>query len=406
MEGKILKILVVNAGSSSLKYQLIDMENESVLAKGNCEQIGTESTFTHKVPSDETKNIKALPMEMQDHAAVLKIVLDTLVDAEHGVIGSVKEIDAVGHRVLHGGEKFSGSVLVDDKVEEAIKECFDLGPLHNPANLTGIKACQKIMPGVPQVAVFDTGFHQTMPDYAYMYALPYEYYEKYGIRRYGFHGTSHRFVSKKCIELLGNPEHSKIVTCHLGNGSSISAVVDGKCFDTTMGVTPLEGIMMGTRCGSIDPAIVPIIMKKEGLTPDQMDTVMNKKSGMLGLCGTSDNRTIESRAKEGDKRAKLIESMLCHQLTKYIGGYAAAMGGLDAIVFTGGIGENNPQYRDRVCDKLKFMGVEINYEINDKLKRGPEGEISTPNSKVKVYVICTNEELMIARDTKEIVEAL
>ena len=406
MEGKILKILVVNAGSSSLKYQLIDMENESDLAKGNCEQIGTESTFTHKVPSDETKNIKALPMEMQDHAAALKIVLDTLVDAEHGVIGSVKEIDAVGHRVLHGGEKFSGSVLVDDKVEEAIKECFDLGPLHNPANLTGIKACQKIMPGVPQVAVFDTGFHQTMPDYAYMYALPYEYYEKYGIRRYGFHGTSHRFVSKKCIELLGNPEHSKIVTCHLGNGSSISAVVDGKCFDTTMGVTPLEGIMMGTRCGSIDPAIVPIIMKKEGLTPDQMDTVMNKKSGMLGLCGTSDNRTIESRAKEGDKRAKLIESMLCHQLTKYIGGYAAAMGGLDAIVFTGGIGENNPQYRDRVCDKLKFMGVEINYEINDKLKRGPEGEISTPNSKVKVYVICTNEELMIARDTKEIVEAL
>ena len=401
-----MKILVVNAGSSSLKYQLIDMENESVLAKGNCEQIGTESTFTHKVPADETKNIKALPMEMQDHAAALKIVLDTLVDGEHGVIGSVKEIDAVGHRVLHGGEKFSGSVLVDDNVEEAIKECFDLGPLHNPANLTGIKACQQIMPDVPQVAVFDTGFHQTMPDYAYMYALPYEYYEKYGIRRYGFHGTSHRFVSKKCNELLGNPEHSKIVTCHLGNGSSISAVVDGKCFDTTMGVTPLEGIMMGTRCGSIDPAIVPIIMKKEGLTPDEMDTVMNKKSGMLGLCGTSDNRTIEARAKEGDERAKLIESMLCHQLTKYIGGFAAAMGGIDAIVFTGGIGENNPQYRDRVCDQLKFMGVEIDYDINDKLRRGPEGEISTPNSKVKVYVICTNEELMIARDTKEIVEAL
>ena len=401
-----MKILVVNAGSSSLKYQLIDMENESVLAKGNCEQIGTESTFTHKVPADETKNIKALPMEMQDHAAALKIVLDTLVDGEHGVIGSVKEIDAVGHRVLHGGEKFSGSVLVDDNVEEAIKECFDLGPLHNPANLTGIKACQQIMPDVPQVAVFDTGFHQTMPDYAYMYALPYEYYEKYGIRRYGFHGTSHRFVSKKCNELLGNPEHSKIVTCHLGNGSSISAVVDGKCFDTTMGVTPLEGIMMGTRCGSIDPAIVPIIMKKEGLSPDEMDTVMNKKSGMLGLCGTSDNRTIEARAKEGDERAKLIESMLCHQLTKYIGGFAAAMGGVDAIVFTGGIGENNPQYRDRVCDQLKFMGVEIDYDINNKLKRGPEGEISTPNSKVKVYVICTNEELMIARDTKEIVEAL
>lgn len=405
-EGLLLKILVVNAGSSSLKYQLIDMENEAVLAKGICEQIGTESTFTHKVPDNEAKNIKDKPMDMPDHAAALEIVLNALVSEENGVIDSVKEIDAVGHRVLHGGEKFSGSVLVDDKVEEAIKECFDLGPLHNPANLTGIKACQKIMPDVPQVAVFDTGFHQTMPDYAYMYALPYEYYEKYSIRRYGFHGTSHRFVSMKTNELLGNPEHSKIVTCHLGNGSSISAVVDGKCFDTTMGVTPLEGIMMGTRCGSIDPAIVPILMKKEGLSPDEVDTLMNKKSGMLGLCGTSDNRTIEARAKEGDERAKLIESMLCHQLTKYIGGFAAAMGGIDAIVFTGGIGENNPQYRDRVCDKLAFMGVKINYDINNKLKRGVEGEISTPDSSVKVYVVCTNEELMIARDTKEIAESL
>lgn len=401
-----MKILVVNAGSSSLKYQLIDMENEAVLAKGNCEQIGTESTFTHKVPDDESKNIKSVPMDMPDHAAALEIVLSTLVDEKNGVIKSIKEIDAVGHRVLHGGEKFSGSVLVDDKVEDAIRECFDLGPLHNPANLTGIKACQKIMPGVPQVAVFDTGFHQTMPDYAYMYALPYEYYEKYSIRRYGFHGTSHRFVSSKTLELLGNPEHSKIVTCHLGNGSSISAVVDGKCFDTTMGVTPLEGIMMGTRCGSIDPAIVPIIMKKENLSADEIDTVMNKKSGMLGLCGTSDNRTIESRAKEGDERAKLIESMLCHQLTKYVGGFAAAMGGIDAIVFTGGIGENNPQYRDRVCDKLAFMGVKIDYDVNNKLKRGLEGEISTPDSSVKVFVVCTNEELMIAKDTKEIVESL
>ena len=401
-----MKILVINAGSSSLKYQLIDMENEAVLAKGICEQIGTESTFTHKVPDDESKNIKDKPMDMPDHAAALEIVLDALVSDENGVIKSVKEIDAVGHRVLHGGEKFSGSVLVDDKVEEAIKECFDLGPLHNPANLTGIKACQKIMPDVPQVAVFDTGFHQTMPDYAFMYALPYEYYEKYSIRRYGFHGTSHRFVSMKAQELLGNPEHSKIVTCHLGNGSSISAVVDGKCFDTTMGVTPLEGIMMGTRCGSIDPAIVPILMKKEGLSADEIDTVMNKKSGMLGLCGTSDNRTIEARAKEGDERAKLIESMLCHQLTKYVGGFAAAMGGVDAIVFTGGIGENNPQYRDRVCDKLAFMGVKIDYDVNNKLRRGLEGEISTPDSSVKVFVICTNEELMIARDTKEIAQAL
>ncbi|MBP3938907.1 MAG: acetate kinase [Clostridia bacterium] len=400
----MMKILVINAGSSSLKYQLFDMENETVLAKGICEQLGNDnSAFTHKVPADESKNIKDKPVAMPDHATAIQVVVDALTSAENGVIASMDEIDAVGHRVLHGAEKFSGSVLVTPEVEETIKECFEWGPLHNPANLTGIKACQAIMKDVPQVAVFDTGFHQTMPDYAYMYALPYEYYEKYGIRRYGFHGTSHRFVSAKTIELLGNPEHSKIVTCHLGNGSSISAVVDGKCFDTTMGVTPLEGIMMGTRCGTIDPAIVPIIMKKEGFTPDEMDSVMNKKSGMLGICGTSDNRTIEARAKEGDERAKLVESMLCHQLTKYIGSYAAAMGGVDAIVFTGGIGENNPQYRDRVCDKLKFMGVEIDYDVNNKMRRGPEGEISTPDSKVKVYVVCTNEELMIARDTKEIV---
>ena len=402
-----MKILVINAGSSSLKYQLIDMENENVLAKGICEQIGNDnSAFTHKVPADEGKNIKDKAIAMPDHATAIQVVIDALTSAENGVITSMSEIDAVGHRVLHGAEKFSGSVLITDEVEATIDECSEWGPLHNPANLTGIRACQAIMKDVPQVAVFDTGFHQTMPDYAYMYALPYEYYEKYGIRRYGFHGTSHRFVSGKTIELLGNPEHSKVITCHLGNGSSIAAVVDGKCFDTTMGVTPLEGIMMGTRCGSIDPAIVPIIMKKEGLTADQMDAVMNKKSGMLGVCGTSDNRTIEARAKEGDEKAKLVESMLCHQLTKYIGSYAAAMGGVDAIVFTGGIGENNPQYRDRVCDKLKFMGVEIDYAVNDSMRRGPEGEISTPDSKVKVYVVCTNEELMIARDTKEIVAAL
>lgn len=400
-----MKILVINAGSSSLKYQLIDMDTNDLLAKGICEQIGCDNcTFTHKVPSDESKNISKKPQLMADHMAAINIVLDTLTSAEHGVIKSMDEIGAVGHRVLHGGEKFKGSVLFDEKVEEAIKECFPLGPLHNPANLTGIKACEAIMKGVPQVAVFDTGFHSTMPDYAYMYALPYEYYEKYGIRRYGFHGTSHRFVSKRCIELLGSPEHSKIVTCHLGNGSSISAVVDGKCFDTTMGVTPLEGIIMGTRCGSIDPAIVPIIMKNENLTPDEIDTVMNKKSGMLGLTGTSDNRTIEQRAKQGDERAKLVESMLCHQLTKYIGGFAAAMGGLDAVVFTGGIGENNPQYRTRVAQKLEFLGTAINEETN-KL-RGEEVEISVPGSKVRMFVIPTNEELMIAQDTKEIVEAL
>lgn len=392
-----MKILVINAGSSSLKYQLIDMENENLLAKGICEQIGdSNASFTHKVPSDEKKNIKEAHA-MANHGEAIQLVLDTLVSADHGVISSMSEIGAVGHRVLHGGEKFSASVLVTDAVKDAIRECFKFGPLHNPANLKGIEACESIM-DVPQVAVFDTGFHQTMPDYAYMYALPYEYYEKDGIRRYGFHGTSHRFVSGRCIELLGGKaEGTKIVTCHLGNGSSIAAVKDGKCYDTTMGLTPLEGIIMGTRCGSIDPAIVPTIMKSHNLTPDEMDTLMNKKSGMLGLAGTSDNRTIEQMAKDGDPKAKLVESMLCHQLTKYIGGFAAAMGGVDAVVFTGGIGENNPQYRTRVAENIKFLGTEIDEEKNHI--RGEEVEISTPGSKVKMYVIPTNEELVIARDT-------
>lgn len=392
-----MKILVINAGSSSLKYQLIDMENENLLAKGICEQIGdSNASFTHKVPSDEKKNIKEA-RAMANHGEAIQLVLDTLVSADHGVISSMSEIGAVGHRVLHGGEKFSASVLVTDAVKDAIRECFKFGPLHNPANLKGIEACESIM-DVPQVAVFDTGFHQTMPDYAYMYALPYEYYEKDGIRRYGFHGTSHRFVSGRCIELLGGKaEGTKIVTCHLGNGSSIAAVKDGKCYDTTMGLTPLEGIIMGTRCGSIDPAIVPTIMKSHNLTPDEMDTLMNKKSGMLGLAGTSDNRTIEQMAKDGDPKAKLVESMLCHQLTKYIGGFAAAMGGVDAVVFTGGIGENNPQYRTRVAENIKFLGTEIDEEKNHI--RGEEVEISTPGSKVKMFVIPTNEELVIARDT-------
>ena len=403
---KLMKVLVINCGSSSLKYQLINMETEQLMAKGICEQISYDNcTFTHTVTDAPEKSCKKVPMLMADHSAAIKIVLDALTSKTQGVIDSMNEIQAVGHRVLHGGEKFNGSVLVNEKVKEAIRECFDLGPLHNPANLMGIEACEKIMPGVPQVAVFDTGFHATMPDYAYMYALPYEYYEKYSIRRYGFHGTSHRFVSKRCIKLLDREaEGTKIVTCHLGNGSSISAVKDGKCFDTTMGVTPLEGILMGTRCGSIDPAIVPIIMKKEGLTPDEIDTVMNKKSGMLGLSGTADNREIESRAKQGDPRAMLVESMFCHQLTKYIGGFAAAMGGLDAVVFTGGIGENNPQYRTRVAANLRFLGTDIDENAN--AKRGEELEISVPGSKVRMFVIPTNEELMIAQDTKEICEKL
>lgn len=399
-----MKILVINAGSSSIKYQLIDMETEAVLAKGLCDRIGIAGgNFKHKVEGREDYKID---IQMKDHAEAVQLVLDTLVSKEHGVISSLSEISAVGHRVLHGGEKFSGSVIIDETVIAAIEECCELGPLHNPHNLTGIRACEKLMPGVPQVAVFDTGFHQTMPDYAYLYALPYEYYEKYHIRRYGFHGTSHRYVSMRAAEMLGKkPEDLKIVTCHLGNGSSIAAVKGGKCYDTTMGLTPLEGIIMGTRCGSIDPAIVPLLMKKENLTPDQIDHIMNKKSGMLGVTQvTSDNRDIEEGARNGNKRYQLVESMLVHQLTKYIGGYAAAMGGVDAIVFAGGIGENNPHYRSRVAKNLEFLGVAIDEETNQKAKRtSVEYDISAPGAKVKMLVIPTNEELMIAKDTEELV---
>ena len=397
-----MKILVINAGSSSIKYQLIDMATEKVIAKGMCDRIGIAGG-NFKLKADGREDYK-LDIQMANHKEAVKLVLDALVSPEHGVIESLSEISAVGHRVLHGGEKFSGSVIVDEKVIAAIEECCELGPLHNPHNLTGIRACEAMMPCVPQVAVFDTGFHQTMPDYAYMYALPYEYYEKYRIRRYGFHGTSHRYVSLRAAEMLGRKD-LKIVTCHLGNGSSIAAVKDGKCFDTTMGLTPLEGIMMGTRCGSIDPAIIPLLMKKENLTPDEIDTIMNKKSGILGVSQvTSDNRDIEQGAKEGNERYQLIESMICHQLTKYIGGYAAAMGGVDAVVFTGGIGENNPHYRAYVAEKLAFMGVKIDAELNEKAKRTSEEiDFATPDSTVRLLMIPTNEELMIAKDTLELV---
>lgn len=402
-----MKILVINAGSSSIKYQLLDMEKDLVLAKGQADRIGIEGgNFKQKAVGREDYK---LDIQMENHAAAVKLVLDALVSEEHGVIQSLKEISAVGHRVLHGGERFSGSVVINDEVIAAIEDCCELGPLHNPHNLTGIRACEKMMPGVPQVAVFDTGFHQTMPEYAYLYALPYEYYEKYRIRRYGFHGTSHRYVSMRTAKLLGKaPEELKIVTCHLGNGSSICAVKGGKCFDTTMGLTPLEGIMMGTRCGSIDPAIVPLLMKKENLTPDQIDTIMNKKSGMLGVTQkTSDNRDIEAGAKAGDARCQLVESMLVHQLTKYIGGYAAAMGGVDAIVFAGGIGENNPHYRERVAKNLEFLGVAIDTEKNNHAMRGnAEVDISLPDAKVRMLVIPTNEEWMIAKDTEELAKAL
>ncbi len=396
-----MKILVINAGSSSLKFQLIDMETETVVAKGICEEIGGKSGFKFKVPGREDYKIS---VNLPTHAEALKIVLDTLVDKKLGVIASVDEIGAVGHRVVHGGEKLSGSVLVTDEVKATIEECIDLGPLHNPANLKGIVECEKIM-NVPQVAVFDTGFHQTMPDYAYMYALPYEYYEKYKIRRYGFHGTSHRFVSARACELLGNPS-ANVVACHLGNGASLSAVKEGKCFDTSMGTTPNEGIMMGTRSGNFDPAIIPYLMKKgEIVSADDIDKMMNKKSGMLGVSGvSSDNQEVMKLADEGNERCALTIKMYCHQLTKLVGGYIACMGGADAIVFTGGVGENNPIYRSYVCEKLAYMGVKIDEEKN-KI-RGEEILISTPDSSVAVYIIPTNEELVIARDTLDILNSL
>ena len=381
-----MKILVINAGSSSLKFQVIDMDNEEVIAKGICEEIGGKSGFKFKVPGREDYKVS---VSLPTHAEALQLVLDTLVDEKLGVLKSVDEIGAVGHRVLHGGEKLSGSVLVTDEVKAIVEECIDLGPLHNPANLKGIIECEKIM-SVPQVAVFDTGFHGTMPDFAYMYGLPYEYYEKYKIRRYGFHGTSHRYVSQRAGELMGNPELN-VVTCHLGNGASVSAVKDGKCFDTSMGTTPLEGIMMGTRCGNIDAAIIPYLMKKGELTTaDDIDRMMNKKSGMLGISQvTSDNQEICKRADAGDERCILIQNMYCHQLTK---------------LFTGGIGENTPKYRSFVCEKLAFLGVKID-EVKNAI-RGEEMEISTPESSVKVFVIPTNEELVIARDTLDIVSKL
>lgn len=397
-----MKILVINAGSSSVKYQLFDMTDESVLAKGICERIGIDGgTFKHKVPGREDYKVS---VDMKNHSEAIRLIVDTLISKEHGVISSMQQIDAVGHRVLHGGEKFSGSVVINDDVIKAIEDCCELGPLHNPHNLTGIHACEEIIGNVPQIAVFDTGFHQTMPDYAYMYPIPYEYYEKYKIRRYGFHGTSHRYVSLRAAALLGkDPKDTKIVTCHLGNGSSIAAVQGGKCIDTSMGLTPLEGLMMGTRCGSIDPAIVPFLMEKEHLTAQQIDTIMNKKSGILGLHGkTSDNREIEDGGKAGDPRCQLIESIICHQIVKYVGAYAAEMNGIDAVVFTGGIGENNASYRTRTAEKFAFLGAAIDEEKNSK--RGVEIDISKPDAKLRFLVIPTNEELMIARDTLELCE--
>ncbi|MDD6316770.1 MAG: acetate kinase [Clostridia bacterium] len=400
-----MNILVINAGSSSLKYQLFDMETKEIKAKGLCERIGIDGKFTYKPQVEGKETISAADVPMPTHSEAIQAVLSALVDEKNGVLKSMKEIDAVGHRVLHGGQKFSESVLINDAVIEAIKECIPLGPLHNPANLMGIEACAEVMPGVPQVAVFDTAFHQSMPKSSYVYAIPYEYYEKYGVRRYGFHGTSHRYVSAQAIELLGGKaEGTRVITCHLGNGSSMAAVKDGKCFDTSMGLTPLEGVPMGTRSGSMDPAIVEFIANKEGISVSETLTMLNKKSGVLGVSGvSSDFRDLDAAAAEGNERAQLALDIFAYSVKKYIGSYTAALGGVDAVVFTAGLGENSAEMRAKIVDGLEYLGIEIDAEKN--AKRGTV-DITGANSKVKVFVIPTNEELVIAMDTQEIVSAL
>ncbi len=395
-----MKILVINCGSSSLKYQLIDMENENVLAKGLCERIGIEgSKLTHK-PAGKDVLEKVEPMP--DHQVAVKLVLEALQDATYGVITDVNEISAIGHRVLHAGMHYSESIVVNEDVKKVVRDCFDLGPLHNPANLIGIEACEAAMPGIPNVAVFDTAFHQTMPEKAYMYAIPYEYYEKYDIRRYGFHGTSHRFVSKRLIEVAGlDVNNSKVIVCHLGNGGSISAVVNGKCVDTSMGLTPLEGLIMGTRSGDLDAAVVQYIANKEGKTVNEVIDILNKKSGVLGISGvSSDFRDVQKAQKEGNKRADIAIQAFVYRVAKYIGSYVAAMNGVDAIAFTAGVGENDATIRKEICSYLGYLGVTVNDEAN-KL-RGEEVKISGADSKVQVFAIPTNEELAIARETKDL----
>jgi acetate kinase len=395
-----MNVLVINCGSSSLKYQLINMDDESVLAKGLVERIGIEgSVLKHEKTGLDKVVIEEV---MKNHKDAINLVLKTLVDANYGAVKALGEIDAVGHRVVHGGEKFAQSVLIDDEVIEAMKECIGLAPLHNPPNIIGIEACQELLPDVPMVAVFDTAFHQTMPPVSFIYPLPYELYEEKKIRRYGFHGTSHKYVSERVADLTGKSlGGTKIVTCHLGNGASLTAIKDGKSFDTSMGMTPLEGLVMGTRCGDIDPAIVTFLIEKENMTSEEVDNLMNKKSGVLGISGvSSDFRDIEGAAEKGNMRARLALDKFAYIVKKYIGSYAAAMGGLDYLVFTAGLGENSASARKEVCEGLEFLGVEIDDTKNNI--RGKEAEISKDGSKVKVFVIPTNEEVMIARDTKEL----
>lgn len=400
-----MKILVLNCGSSSLKYQLIDMENESVLAKGLCERIAIDgSKLTHKVPGKEDF---VLESPMPDHSVAVKLVFDALTDPEHGVVKTVDEIGAIGHRVLHAGTQITESCIVDQRVKDIVRSCFDLGPLHNPANLMGIEACEKVVPGKPNVAVFDTTFGMTLPEKAYYYAIPTEYYEKYGIRRYGFHGTSHAFVSKETIKFGGlDPEKAKVIVCHLGNGASVSASIGGKGVDTSMGLTPLEGLIMGTRSGDIDPAVVQFICNHENKTVDEVLNILNKKSGVLGLSGgvSSDFRDVENAAKEGNHMAAVALDAFRYRVAKYIGAYTAAMNGVDAIAFTAGVGENDKLSRQLIVEQyLGFLGAKIDPERNNV--RGKEALISADDSKVKIFLIPTNEELAIARDTLRLVEA-
>ena len=397
------KILVINCGSSSLKYQLIDMANEGVLAKGLCERIGIEgSKLTHQ-PAGKDKFVIEKPMP--NHKTAIELVMEALQDPDHGVIKSTSEISAIGHRVLHGGTVYSDSIIVNEDVKRVIRECFDLGPLHNPANLMGIEACEAAMPGTPNVAVFDTAFGMAMPEKAYMYAIPHEYYEKYGIRRYGFHGTSHMFGSREAIKFGGlDPENAKVIVCHLGNGASVSASIGGKCVDTSMGLTPLEGLIMGTRSGDVDPAVLQFVMNKEGKDINEMLNILNKKSGVYGMTNgiSSDFRDIEKAKAEGNHLAEVALDAFIYRVAKYIGAYTAAMNGVDAIAFTAGVGENDKAGRKAICSYLGYLGVEIDDEANDI--RGEERVISSANSKVKVMLIPTNEELAIARETLALVQ--
>ena len=398
-----MNVLVINAGSSSLKYQLLNPTTGELLAKGLCERIGSDGLFTYKPQLPGKEAIKAASVSMPTHSEAIQAVLNALVDKKNGVIGSMKEIDAVGHRVVHGGEKFAKSVVITDEVMQAIEECTPLAPLHNPANIIGIKACQELMPGVPMVAVFDTAFHQTMPPVAYTYALPYEYYEKDKVRRYGFHGTSHKYVSQRAADMLGKPiEQLKLISCHLGNGSSVTAIDGGKSIDTSMGFTPLAGLPMGTRSGDIDAGILEYLMNKYGMDITEMLTILNKKSGVMGVSGvSSDFRDLEEAFEQGNERAGLAVDMFNYGVKKLIGAYAAAMGGVDAIIFTAGVGENSASQRMAIASGLEFMGVKMDEDANKV--RGEERVISAPDSKVTVLLIPTNEELMIAMDTEALV---